>query len=218
MEGTMREQLLCLGAALIAGILIMILHELPKSIVYCIRNQALWKSKPESQIEMRRNWKNIYKVWHYIDPIGLLLCVTTYSGFSKPYMYRMKDRDTNKISGFVGFLTLLLLAAGSIIILRSQFVGYDVSSLDTSKDIVTILIPFYLFYFIAYLSINMFIVNMFPISTFDMGLLIAGYSPSKYFSIIKSDHFIKMILIFSVLLGIISSVSSLLLDTILYTI
>lgn len=209
----MREALLSVGAALVAGIVIMILHELPKSIIYCVRSRAEWKEQPNYEQRIKRTIKDISKVWKYIDPIGLLLCVTTYSGFSKPYMYRMKDRKTNKISGYVGFIMLFMIAVVNVLILRIYFPDINYDKLTTLHNISSILIRF--FSFMAYISINMFIINLIPISTFDMGLLIAGYSPSKYFSIIKNDHNIKLILIFTVLLGIVSTISRLIMSTLL---
>lgn len=211
----MKEALLNVGAALVAGIVIMILHELPKSIIYCVRSRAEWKEQPNYNKRMKQTVIDITKLWRYVDPIGLLLCVATYSGFSKPYMYRMKDRKTNKISGYVGFVTLLIIAVVNILILKTPFLEVNLDKLTTIQDIKSRLILYYFFYCMAFVSINMIFVNLIPISTFDMGLIIAGYSPSKYFSIIKNDHNIKLILLFTVLLGIISTISSLILDTLL---
>lgn len=208
----MKEALLSVSAALVAAIVIMILHELPKSIIYCVRSLAEWKEQPNYELRRKRTARDICKLWKYIDPIGLLLCVTSYSGFSKPYMYRMKDRKTNKIAGFTGFFMLLLIAVLNILIIRTQFIATDVTKVHSN---ITILLSFYFFYFMAYISMNMLLINLIPISTFDMGLLIAGYSPSKYFSIIKNDHYIKLILLFTVLLGIISTISGLILNTLL---
>ncbi|WP_167956667.1 hypothetical protein [Anaerosporobacter faecicola] len=213
----MREALLSVGAAMIAGIVVMILHELPKSIIYYVRSCPEWREQPGYQQRIRRTRKEIGKLWKYIDPIGLLLCMTTYSGFSKPYMYRMKDRKTNKIAGISGFATLLFLVVLNLFILRLRYtnVNVDVNQLTSVHEVCTIVIPFYFFYFMAYISMNMLLVNLIPVSTFDIGLLIAGYSPSKYFSIIKNDHYIKMILLFTVLVGVISTISSLVMETLL---
>ncbi|WP_310604559.1 hypothetical protein [Anaerosporobacter sp.] len=211
----MREALLSVGATLIAAIVIMILHELPKSIIYCVRSRAEWKAQPDYKQRIKRTVRDIFKFWKYIDPIGVLLCVTTYSGFSKPYMYRMKDRKTNKIAGYAGFVILILIAAVSMLILKTNFIAVNIKEVTAINDVRTILVPFYFVYFMAFVSINMIFINMIPISTFDMGLLIAGYSPSKYFSIIKNDHNIKLILLFTVLLGIVSAISSLIMDTVL---
>lgn len=215
LEGTMQEALLSVGAAFIAGMIVMILHELPKSIIYCVRSQSDWKLLPDYYKKKQAAWKDIWKVWKYIDPIGLLLCITTYSGFSKPYMYRMKDRKTNKIVGLAGFIVLLLIAIVNIIILKNFFVSFDTSKVNTINQIQAKLLCFYFFYFMAFISINMFIVNLVPISTFNMGVIIASSSPSKYFSIIQKDHIIKIILLFTLLLGIISTISSLIMDVLL---
>lgn len=211
----MREVVLSVGGALIAGIIVMILHELPKSIIYYIRSRSEWKEQPNYKHKVRSTWKDILKIWKYIDPIGLLLCVTTYSGFSKPYMYRMKDKNTNKIAGVAGFFVLLAIAVTSMILLKVNFVSYDAEKMIVSQGVSTRLISFYIIYFMAFISINMILVNLIPISTFDIGLLIAGFSPSKYFSIIRNDHYIKMVLIFTVVLGVISTIGSLIMDTLL---
>lgn len=211
----MIETLLRVSAALSAAIVIMILHELPKSIIYCVRSLAEWKEQPNYKQKIKRTVRDICKFWKYIDPIGLLLCATTYSGFSKPYMYRMKDRKTNKIAGFTGFFILLMIAVLNTLIIRTYFLPINVNEFTIVNDSISILVSFYFFYFMAFISINMFLINLIPISTFDMGLLIAGYSPSKYFSIIKNDHYIKMILLFTVLLGVVSIISSLIMDTLL---
>ena len=211
----MKEALLSVSAALVAAIVIMILHELPKSIIYCVRSLAEWKEQPNYELRIKRTVRDICKLWKYVDPIGLLLCVTTYSGFSKPYMYRMKDRKTNKIAGFTGFFILLLIAVLNTLIIRTYFLPIDVNEFTIVNDSISNLVSFYFFNSMAFISINMLLINLIPISTFDMGLLIAGYSPSKYFSIIKNDHYIKMILLFSVIVGVISIISSLIMDTLL---
>lgn len=57
--------------------------------------------------------------------------------------------------------------------------------------------------YLAILSLGMLIANLFPISTFDMGLVIAGISSQKYLNIIKMDGVIKVIFILAVLLNLI---------------
>ena len=47
----------------------------------------------------------------------------------------------------------------------------------------------------AILSLGMLAANLFPISIFDMGLVIAGISSRKYLSIIKMDGIIKLIFV-----------------------
>jgi hypothetical protein len=203
-EFSMKIQLIRLFAAFIAGGIVMILHEFPKAFVYNRLNPT--------QDHNRRS--NIYKLHHYIDPIGLILCITNQAGFSKPYMYRIKDRKTNLILGITGLISLLIVFIASIAVLRFG-IGIN-SNLNYSEtlNIFELVLQFIIVY-IALISISMFIVNLFPISTFDMGLCIAGRSPSKYFVIIRNDYFIKMVLILVILFQFVTSFSTLIMATFL---
>lgn len=194
----MKEQILQLVTLTIAGIIVMILHELPKSIIYNFIN------KNQSQTTRR----NIYKVIHYIDPIGLILCITTYTGFSKPYMYRIKEKKTNLILGVTGLISLLIIFLASITIWKIYFPIGDTFSYTTTVEWAVKNFPNYLFQFISLISINMLLVNLIPISTFDLGLIIAGKSPSKYFSIIRNDYLIKMILVLVIVFRVIPSITN----------
>ncbi len=177
----MKEQMISLGAMLLAACLVMIIHELVKSIVFVARSKNASKDKYE-----------IFRVYQYIDPIGLLFCLFGFAGFSKPYMYRMRDRKTNFWVGIAGFLTLLMLAAAGLLVCQST-------------DSLTV---FVVSQYVSVFSIGMFFVNLFPVSVFDLGLVIAGAAPDKFFSIIKNDYVIKMILILTIILGIIKSFSA----------
>lgn len=177
----MKEQLLGLGALLVAACIVMIVHEFVKALVFVLRSKKKSKEK-----------YNIFRVYQYIDPIGLLFCLYGFAGFSKPYMYRMKDRKTNLYVGIAGFITLIALAATGILFCRTT-------------DSVFV---FVLFQYIAVLSIGMLFVNLFPVAVFDMGLVIAGLSAEKFFSIIKNDYTIKMILILTMIFGIMKSFSA----------
>lgn len=191
----MKIQLLRLVAALLAGSIVMILHELPKAMIYKrINSSSGMKSK-----------HNIYRLHHYIDPIGLILCVTNQAGFSKPYMYRIKDKKTNFILGITGFLSLSIIFMISMCLLKFG-IGMDsnISYLETT-GLLELFFQFTLIY-IALISFTMFMVNLFPISTFDMGLCIAGKSPTKYFAIIRNDYFIKMLLVLVIMFGFITRV------------
>lgn len=176
--------------SLLSGIVIMILHELPKSIVY-------------SKLSHKKDI-SIWKLFQYIDPIGLIFCVTTYAGFSRPYMYRIKEKKTNFILGITGFLSLFFVFSVSIVVLRTCFTTGVTNLKFTSVDTTVTILSYLFWYFCALLSCGMIFVNLFPISTFDLGLLVAGKSPSRYFSIIRGDYMIKMLLALSLLLGIIN--------------
>lgn len=200
----MKIQLIRLLSAFLAGGLVMILHEFPKAFIYN-------RLSPDQDPKRKRN---IYKLHHYIDPIGIILCITNQAGFSKPYMYRIKDKRTNFILGITGFISLLLIFLVSMAVLRFG-IGIN-SKLNYSEtiNIFELILQFILVY-MALISISMFIVNLFPISTFDMGLCIAGKSPSKYFLIIRNDYFIKMVLLLVIMFQFITSFSTLIMTSFL---
>lgn len=201
----MKEQLLQLIAVIFASMLVMILHELPKSIMYNYCNKK----------QSRSTRMNIYKVYHYIDPIGLLLCITTYAGFSKPYMYRIKEKRTNLLLGLTGCLSLILCLLVSMGIWKIHFTTMDSKVYSTTIEWIILSFPNYFVQSVAFVSVNMLIVNLIPISTFDMGLIVAGKSPSRYFSIIRNDYMIKMILLVLVLFGVIPSLGQMIIGMLL---
>ena len=57
--------------------------------------------------------------------------------------------------------------------------------------------------YMAALSAGMFLINLFPVSIFDMGLCIAGVSSRHYLGIIKNDMLIKVILMLAIAMGVI---------------
>ena len=176
----------------VAAMIIMILHELPKSIAYLVMSEK----------QIKENSK-ILKLWNYIDPVGVLFAVVSYAPFSKPYMYRVNKRRTNAVLGMVGFLILFLIYFGGILILRSQFGGFEgLQKLEELGVSYRLVVGLFLYYF-CIMSFGMVMVNLFPVSTFDMGLLIAAKSPSKYLGIIENDNKIKLILIFVLIFEII---------------
>ena len=187
--------LLRIVVAMASAVLLMILHELPRSLVYCI-----------SKKNFRGN-REIWKLWHYIDPIGLLFCITNYSGFSKAYMFRIQDRKTNIRLGITGFATLLVLFIAGIVTLRFGYGG-----LKELADMGTVSI----FYYIGCLFLQSFclqcfamlLVNLFPISTFDMGMLVAGAKPDKYMQMIQSDSQYKIVLLLLIIFDILKYIST----------
>lgn len=195
----MKIQLLEAAASVLAAIIVMILHEIPKSLLF------LWfRRREEKSLEEKRKWKwsSAFMFHRYIDPIGLLLCITTYGGFSKPYMFRIRDRKTNYILGMLGFLDLIC------IYMISEFILYSKYQVIKAKDLEI----FYgnswgyfgkLFWiYMAILSLGIFFINLFPVSIFDMGLIIAGRSPRVYLNIIQKDSIIKIIVLFTMAVGV----------------
>lgn len=195
----MKEHILTLVSSILAGMVVMIFHELPKSILYNVQTK-------NQSAKVKRN---IYKVIHYIDPIGLILFVTSGVGFSKPYMYRIKEKKTNFILGVTGFVSLLVLFGISMVLFKVFYLEGAAISYTTDVEFFLKAFPLYFIKNLGLFSINMFIVNLIPVSTFDLGLIVAGKSPSKYFSIIQNDYIIKMVFLFVILFNIIPSIGML---------
>jgi hypothetical protein len=200
----MKIQLIRLISALLAGSIVMILHEFPKAFIYKRINRS----------NGLKNKHNIYKLHHYIDPIGLIFCVTNQAGFSKPYMYRIKDKRTNFILGITGFLSLATIFIFSMCTLKFG-VGMNQKFNYSESTGLLILLEQCVLVYIALISISMFVVNLFPISTFDMGLCIAGKSPTKYFTIIRNDYFIKMLLVLVIMFRFITNVGTFIMSLLL---
>ena len=200
----MKTQLIRILAAFISGSLVMILHEFPKAILFYMINPT--KDKKDKKI--------IFQLHHYIDPIGMIFCITSMAGFSKPYMYRIKDKKTNFILGITGFISLALVFAVSALILRFG-IGMNPNFTYQVNIGMADLIFQYIMVYMALLSLSMFFVNLFPVSTFDMGLCIAGKSPNKFFSIIRNDYIIKLILFFAMLLQVMADISTFILSMLL---
>lgn len=200
----MRIQLISLFAAFLAGCIVMILHEFPKALLYNGLNK---NQDPKKK-------RNVYKLYQYIDPIGILFCITNQAGFSKPYMYRLKNRRSNLLLGICGFTSLFLVFVISVVVMKLQHNFSTPLSYNPNDSTVRLFCQFSLIY-MALISLSMLFVNLFPVSTFDMGLCIAAKSPSRYFSIIKNDYLIKVLLIFVVIFQLLTDLSKYILVLIL---
>ncbi len=181
------EIVICLTAAMS----LMIFHEGVKLVVYacCHRSVRCFKTSP-------------WKIWRYIDPIGLIIALTSYVPVSKPYFFRVRERKINIYLGVAGFLSLLLILVSSIIVLRMGYGGLDGLDHLVIHHWWESIVPIYVQY-MAMLSFGMLVANLFPVSIFDMGLIIAGMSPKMYLGIIKSDGIVKIIFVIVLLLDVI---------------
>lgn len=190
----MKEILLEWVICAVAACFLMILHELAKSIVYMGMQRRAGKIKKYTH--------SIWALHRYIDPIGVILALTSSVSFSKPFMFRIRDKKMNRVLGFTGFFVLFAIFVCSIFALRTHVFGVvQMKTLENAgflPKIVTLFIQY-----TAVLSFGMLVTNLFPISTFDMGLIIAGFSAQKYLSIIKMDAVIKIILIVTLLFDLI---------------
>lgn len=181
-------------AAILAGILVMIVHELIKAITFVLLDKS------------HRSW-NVFCVQQYIDPVGLLFCVISKVGFSKSYMYKLKKRWITVSVGIMGFLSLLMMVGSGIIIYRSQYMNLNIQSLLISEDYSRIF-QYLLLYYYMIISMSMFIINLFPITTFDIGLIIASISPGRFLAMIRSDYIIKLILLFLITIRFVKDCSN----------
>ena len=182
------ETIICI----LSAALIMIIHELSKAAAYIFMRKRQQQSIVGSE--------HIWHVWRYIDPVGIILAVTCFVPVSKPHMFRIRDKLTNKVLGITGFAVLLILFIFSVFLLNTGNLG--IGNIVAAGGILGRFTSIFLQY-TAILSFDMFIVNMFPISTFDMGLLIAGASSGRYLQIIKADSLIKLILLLTLMLDLI---------------
>lgn len=192
----MKEILLELGICLAASVFLMIWHECVRLVVYmfCKGSVKCFRTVP-------------WKVWRYIDPIGLILSLTSFVPISKPYFFRVRDRRTNLCLGIAGLVSLIFVLAGSITVLRLGYGGIDGLNHLVLPHWWDAIVPI-LVQYLALLSAGMLVANLFPISTFDMGMIIAGVSPAGYLGMIKADGTVKIIFVLVVLLDMIHYVAS----------
>lgn len=192
MQEILLETVICLFTAA----LLMILHEFVKASVYMALQRAAGSK--------RKFHNSIWKLHRYVDPVGLILSVTSCAPVSRPFMFRIREKKWNRILGIVGFLTIILTFSLSVLALRMHVFGVNGMQTLEGQGFLVKVITLFLQY-TALLSLGMFVVNLFPVSTFDMGLLIAGFSARHYLGIIKKDAIIKMVLIFTLMIDWIHS-------------
>lgn len=177
------EYVLEIAAILLASALVMILHELPKSIMYVLTSRHCRK---EDRF-------HIFKLHQYIDPIGMIMFVICHAGASRPYPYRLKEKDTNIAIGMIGFLSLIVMILGGYIIYLQILTRFPIVFNVGAENPGMYLLVKFSWYFI-YASIALFIVNLFPTATSDIFLLIVAVAPSKLVSLLKYDSVIKVIM------------------------
>ena len=188
----MIKELLYVLATIIASCLVMILHEIPKTMMY--------KKQKGKKI------RNL-KVMQYIDPIGLIFSVIGFCGFSKPYAYHVRDKKTNLWIGYVGMITLIFLFLVTTLGCKYIMSPFVVAYAGTGTMEYVSVFLFWIVQYMGVVSVGMFFVNLFPIVPFNMGNLIAGYSTSKLLSILKSDYELKMLYFLAMIFGIIKKFS-----------
>ncbi|TCT15015.1 hypothetical protein EDC18_104165 [Natranaerovirga pectinivora] len=185
----MLKEILKFLAIVLAAIVVMYLHEVPKSIAYMHLNP----------LQNAQNKKSIYKIRQYIDPLGLIFFIIAFVGFSRPYAYRIKDKKTNYILGIVGLGSTLVVALLFYSLHQTLAVNLSIYTRFFSETEAMRQLYYFLEFFIrciVLLSISLFLVNLvIPFPSFNIGLLIASKSPKKYFALYQYEHFIKLFFI-----------------------
>ena len=188
------EYALEIVAILIASSCVMILHELPKSVMYIITGRHCLK-------EDRRY---IFKLNQYIDPIGLILFLVCHAGASRPYPYRLKERDTNVAIGMTGFLSLAIMIVGGVALYNYLLMNFPVFyNVGTEQPVLFVIIK--MSWYFIYASIALLIVNLFPIATSDMFLLIVAAAPHNLMKFLKYESLIKVALMMCMIFKYIQS-------------
>lgn len=192
----MKELLLEIVVCLVVAALLMIAHELFKAVIYII----IRGHKQNNNIDK----KGIWNIFRYIDPLGLVLAVTCYVPVSKPYMFRVRDRKTNFIMGMGGFIILMIIYFSSAGMIHYLY-GDSAGILSALNGGIIERAEVLFWQYMQMLCFDYFIVNLFPLTTFDMGLIIAGVSLEKFNGIIKADTYIKLVLVLTLILNLINT-------------
>lgn len=174
-------------AKVIAACFVMIIHEFTKAQIYIIINKK--------NINNNYNIRNENNILKYIDPIGLLLYIFCNAGFSRPTIFFLRDKKTSSNLGIFGLLShmiiFFLFCGVARIMLTESSISYFSYFLNS------------LVFRLALFSFSGFIVNLIPLSTFDMGLIIAGKSVDHFINLLRMDLFMKTLIVVSISIGFI---------------
>lgn len=175
-----------------AATCVMVLHEFAKAFAFFCTGKR------------KKKFFSLFQFHRYIDPIGMIFSLTSLSAFSKPFGYMVGKKKSNAAVGFAGFGSLVLMILGGIIFYHSYFSDFAYDGVFT--PIGTRIIYYFTYYFVT-LAISMFLINFFPVSTFDISMLIAAFVPERYFGLIYADALTKSVLLVSILFGLIGNAS-----------
>lgn len=198
MTQVLLEQLFYAAMGILAAAFVMIIHESMKALIYFCIYGNIHKAR----------LKSILRLYRYIDPIGLIFAAAAYAGFSKPYPYGIINKKSSFFIGTVGFLSLLFVFFTSLLLLGTMSFPMELAlvgrkgALSVSQTVRVLLmgVPYFFCFFTCVSSLGMFVANLFPIASFDMGMVIAGKSTEKYKSILINDYLIKVIFILTIVI------------------
>jgi Zn-dependent protease len=180
------DMLITIGIKIICGILVVLVHEIPKEIVAYTLIHPIYRKKEGLKITPLS----------YIDPIGLIMFVLTNVGWQKPKEYNAtKYRNKEKgvlavaLTGMAANLLFLVLLIPLIYIpsVNIALNGYAI------RFIVVL---------IAY-NFAMILVNLLPVPPLEMTKIIQFFSPNAYFRLIQYKQIIQVVFIILIAMNII---------------
>lgn len=188
------EKLVYIIITMTGGIFLMIIHELMKNIVYYF-------------LKKKKVPKDLFYIWKNIDLVGIITTLAMYTPFSKQYRYTISDKKTAMTVGVTGISTLLIINVSCVAVLRCCFKEYILETGHFSTDNL----KYYLYLFLlnlVMLSMAMLLANLFPITCFDMGLIVLGSNSKNRSSIIIFDGFLKLMFFLMVALRVFLNAST----------
>ncbi len=185
-------------AAIFSGCLVMIFHEFPKAFLTYRMDKKMYH-------KALFRFREIFRFKEYLDGLGLFFLIIGSAGFSRPYLIRFRERHSNLLVGLTGWIALIVSFFISIIVLRLGFHMDDSLIIITSQGMVVQFLNL-LFFYLAVFSLGMFLTNLFPMSTNDMALVIAGVRPDRFLPLVKMDYMTKAVWLFLVLIRLIPTI------------
>lgn len=167
---------------LICGVLTMLIHEVPKSIVAYALTHPVYKV----------NNKMNQNLLAYIDPVGLIMFVFFGVGWQKPYEYNSsKFRNKNQ-----GILSVALTGMFSNLLVMSLLI--PTVSIIQSNLLLTFVLTLIQFNF------TIVVVNLLPVPPLEMSKFIHAFSTNAYFKLVQNERIIHTIFILLLIVGIVA--------------
>lgn len=198
-------RIIAVAASIIAGCIVMILHELPKSmyIYFKVKHDKVMIGSMKSYF-VKMKFVNLFKLWEYLDPLGLLFCIVFRVGFSRSSFYKNNHNYLYyRKTGIVGFTSLIIQFLSSSLILKYVFEVNKYFTIKSDNNILCIGAS-YVCAYTALISLGMLITNFFPISFFNSSLFVSGIRSVAKPDVKRNDYKYLIILIMIYLTGIIS--------------
>ena len=175
------EWMIQMVAAISAAALVMVLHELPKAIVYHITSRR--------KIPIG----SVFHISQYVDFVGVLCCVATGAGFSKPYRYKIETKRQAFVIGITGLGSCLVAFLSFMLLYQHCYEGVRIQEMLFTEGVRMQFTYWFLALSVVY-SLSMFFMNLLPLTMFDMGLLVASASVTSYIMMIRHDMMMKLLL------------------------